>query len=71
MACAKDGHADVAELLLDGVSTDFVGDATADGYTALLAACHSQLSDGRCDELRSAATRRLSCLAGFTRSSWR
>ena len=22
MACAKDGHADVAELLLDGVSTD-------------------------------------------------
>ena len=26
MACAKDGHADVAALLLDGVSTDFVGD---------------------------------------------
>ena len=40
MACAKDGHADVAALLLDGVSTDFVGDATADGYTALLAACN-------------------------------
>ena len=40
MACAKDGHADVAALLLDGVDPDFVGDATADGYTALLAACN-------------------------------
>ena len=40
MACAKDGHADVAALLLDGVDPDFVADATADGYTALLAACN-------------------------------
>ena len=35
MACAKDGHADVAALLLEGVDPDFVADATADGYTAV------------------------------------
>ncbi len=40
MACAKDGHADVAALLLEGVNPDFVADATSDGYTALLAACN-------------------------------
>ena len=35
----KGGPAGVA-VTLDGVDPDFVGDATADGYTALLAACN-------------------------------